>query len=221
MLSNEEYNLIESYHNHTLSDSNQLLFIEKILQNGGDNPFAKTLKLQNIVEQILKKHPVVQARMIVQKLGIDLLIEEGRQNLPTEPNQKQATYSLEELRQMFAPIIGIEEAVHTRSSMTEDNEKTLQSIVVLPETGIDCNDTLSFHLSESVNSALLLLVYNNQQISVLKQEIAPNELLFELDVTLSPGRYYWKLTPTDRDSRRQLGVATGVFFVNASLMPDD
>ena len=116
---------------------------------------------------------------------------------------------------------GIEEIVQTRSSMTEDSEQTLQSIVVLPETGIDCNDSLSFHLSEAVNSAMSLVVYNNQQISVLKKEIPPNELLYELDFKLDPGRYYWKLDPTDRNLRRQLGVAVGVFLVKASLMPDD
>ncbi len=219
MLSSEEQNLIESYHNHTLSDSNRLLFIEKILHNGGNNLFAKTLKLQSTVEQILQKHPVMQARLIVQKLGMDLIIEESIQIHPVELAQEENTYTLDELRQMFAPIVGIEEIVQTRSSITEDSEQTLQSIVVLPETGIDCNDSLSFHLSEAVNSAMSLVVYNNQQISVLKKEIPPNELLYELDFKLDPGRYYWKLAPTDRNLRRQLGVAVGVFLVNASLMP--
>ena len=74
MLSTEDQNLIEQYNNQTLSNENKLLFVEKILANNGNNDFAKTLKLQITVEQILQKHPVMEARIIAEKLGKDLPI---------------------------------------------------------------------------------------------------------------------------------------------------
>lgn len=219
MLSVEEQILINDYFSHQLSENVRSLFVEKLLENNGNNPFARALKLQNTVAQIIEQNPVMKARIIVEKLGLNQIEHEKTSTFSNVLSSEEVTYTLEELSQMFAPIAGYEEVVFTRSYTGGAVENKLQEIIVLPESGIDCNDSLFFAFGEPVNSSLLLGIYDNSQHGVLKKEIPPLELMFDLKFTLPPGRYYWKLTPTDRNLRRQLGIATGILFVHSHLMP--
>jgi hypothetical protein len=215
MLSTEDQNLIEQYNNQTLSNENKLLFVEKIIANNGSNDFAKTIKLQITVEQILQKHPVMEARIIAEKLGKDLPIGDT----DDMPDHEEIGYTLSELLQMFAPAPELEESIATRSSSANDGQKTLQSIVVLPENGLNCDDVLFFDLDEPIASPLQCVIYDNQHKGVVEQQIAANEVSFEITFSLPPGRYYWELNPTDRPTRQQLGRAVGMFLVNEDLMP--
>jgi hypothetical protein len=218
MLSEIEEHLIAQYFSNTLNDDEKLSFAEKIRWNDGNNDFAKAVKLQRTIELLLQKHPVIEARIIVEKLKKDL--PTNTPDIVTA--EEKSTYTLSELLQMFAPINELEEATTTRSAASVAGEaapKTLETIVVLPENGVNCHDTLFFDLAEPIASPLLCYIYNNKREQLLAQNIAANEVSFDLALSLPPGRYYWELKPTNRAIFQQLGSAIGMFFVHEELMP--
>lgn len=240
MLSEQDEQLIAQYFNHTLNDErDKLSFMEKILFNNGNNEFAKAVKLQRSIEQILQRHPVMEARIIAEKLAGDLPTEDinlaikeaqnddiidnaiGQPEKDSLANYQNPTYTLEELLQMFAPIEELEEAASMRASAIEADSanKNLQAMVVLPENGINCHDTLFFDLAEPIASSLLCRIYNNKREQLHEYPIAAGIVSFEVPLLLTPGRYYWELKPNDRLVFRQLGAAVGMFFVHEELMP--
>lgn len=212
MLSDIENRLIEDYLNHTLSEPNKQLFLEKWLENGGNNPFAKTLKVMQTIDRILENDPITLAR---------LALYQERANQPTAPDSAaqnqpaQASYSTAELRQMFAPLPEMEQAMTTRSATVVE---TWQELIMLPFDGINCINSLDFAFAKVVDYSLECIIYNNQGKVEAKQTIPALQTSFEVPLSLPPGRYYWKLNPTDRNLRKQLGHAIGMFLVNADLM---
>lgn len=212
MISEQEQSLIERYQQQLLSDEDKVLFIKKIMENDGYNEFANTLKLRIQVEYALKKNPVSEVSFS----------SEGKHTSSNITNAEKkiiGSYTLEEILQVFAPIEELEKAANTRSSATIP-PKNLQFIAVLPENGIDCSDLLSFDLGEVVNSDLQCSIYNNKREKVLSKEIPANSVSFDVELSLPIGRYYWQLTPINREVRQQLGLAVGMFFVHKELMPE-
>ena len=219
MLSEEEKNLILQYNTQTLSQADERLFIEKIMENGGHNEFAQTLQLRRKVEQILQNNPVMKARLIVEKLGDDLFFDTP--NATANTVEPTPSYSLNELLEMFKPVNAWETAAATRNSNPNEASQ-LQNWVVLPENGVECStkDQLNFDLDQAPPCHLECRVYNSHEKAVLIQHIPAQEVSFVLVLSLPPGRYYWELVPTDRSIKRQLGTASGWFFVGKALMPD-
>ncbi len=208
MLDKEQLILLQKYVDNELSTTEQAVF-EQNLAN--DAEFAKEVALEQQITAFLQ-HPVTQARRIVDALHEELFSEQ------IEP----PTYTLSELLEMFAPINELEEVATTRSAASVAGEaapKTLETIVVLPENGVNCHDTLFFDLAEPIASPLLCYIYNNKREQLLAQNIAANEVSFDLALSLPPGRYYWELKPTNRAIFQQLGSAIGMFFVHEELMP--
>lgn len=222
MLSETEENLIQQYYTQTLNEADKQLFIAKLRENGGRNEFAQTFKLQQRIEQILQNNPVAQARLIVEKLGDDLFFDTPLDIAETE-KKTETSYSLAELLAMFEPEAAWETATATRSQTdTTESPDSLQTWVVLPENAIECRskDQLHFELEQAAPCELNCKVYNNHQEAVATHQIPAREVSFSITVPAQPGRFYWELTPTDRSTKRQIGTAKGMFFVERGLVPE-
>lgn len=223
MLSEAEENLIHQYYAQTLNDVDEQVFIAKLRENGGRNEFAQTFKLQQRIEQILQNSPVTQARLIAEKLGDDLFFDTSMSIDDTE-KKTEADYSLAELLAMFEPEVAWETATATRNeSDTTDPPDLLQRWIVLPENGIECRSQgqLHFELEQFAVCELRCRVYNNRQEAVATHQIPAREVSFSITVPSQPGRFYWELTPVDRSSKRQIGAAKGMFFVERGFVPED
>ena len=124
---------------------------------------------------------------------------------------KQETYSLEELLGMFQPVGAYEKRI-SKELVGTRSMGTLK--VLKPENGADCGGQLVFELEGSVNEVLKLIIENNEEDEVLKQNIAANTTSFSIDLkNLKPGRYYWKLRS------KKYGMILRSFFVQKNLMP--
>ncbi|HRI29343.1 MAG TPA: hypothetical protein PK715_14890, partial [Chitinophagales bacterium] len=194
-----------------LSEPDKQLFIEKWLENGGNNPFAKTLKLRQTIDLLLENDPVTTARLMLrqQQTNRATTPETLHQNQPA-----QATYTDAELRQMFAPLPEMEQALATRSAAGN----SLQSRVLIPLSGINCTNSLFFALDHAINTPITCAITGNQGKQLLAHNIPAQQTSFEVPLSLPPGRYYWKLYLTDSKQRKQMSHAIGMFLVNADLM---
>ncbi len=218
MLSPQEQYLLRRYYAQMLDKEETLLLIKKIIENGGYNTFAQTLKLQNTVEQIIRQHEVMQARIIAEKLDIDLSVEAPIPDIDDTQSATDNVYSLADLLAMFEPAAEWEGVTTTRSYA--DSMSNMQGIVVLPENGIFCKqeDSLYFDLERPIASSLECKIYNNQQEMLIQQQIPSNTVSFAVNLQLPPGRYYWELASTDRQIKRQLEAASGWFLVAPWLL---
>lgn len=205
--------LIEKYLNDELPVM-QLKTFEQRLQNESD--LLKATFIDRVIEFSIRPHPLMKTKNIIKKLGDNLLYEGSRKNSP--PN----TYSTEELFTIFQPLKHLERVTVTRNSNSL-SKNTLQKLVVLPENGVDVvNQKLQFDLRDKTRSLFKLEVLNNREKNVLTNLISINTYSFEISLeNIKPGRYYWRLyiESNNRKLKKELGTATGYFFIHKSLMP--
>ncbi len=76
---------------------------------------------------------------------------------------------------------------------------------------------LPFRLKKSVPQTLLLIVENNDYDELIRKEIPPDTIAFNIDLPpekgFLPGRYYWKLA-----SERHQFSAMSMFFIGKGLI---
>lgn len=205
MLNPEQLALLQKYADQELSEEEQLQFEHNLANN---TEFAEEVALYRDINEFLQ-HPITQAR-----LKVDILLEELLEK-SVAANSTHAERLL-----LFAPIAELEEAIHTRAAMAASGQDSLQTLIVLPANAIDVINYLPFELKKPVTSPLLCRIFSNQNEQLSEQKIEEQEVWFDVALSLQPGRYYWELVPTDRSIKRQLGTASGWFFVGKALMPD-
>lgn len=75
---------------------------------------------------------------------------------------------------------------------------------------------LPFRLEKATPKPLLLIIENNDYDELIRQEVPPSSIAFDIDLApqkgFKPGRYYWKLA-----SKRHQVSAMGVFFIGKGL----
>lgn len=205
MLSTEQLTLLQKYVDKELSAQEEATFNEYLAT---DEAFAKEVDLERLINETLQQ-PATRARIIFNSLSNEL---------DAQTSGNTTAYTLTELLQMFAPAPDLEASIATRSA-DSGQAHGLQNLVALPENGINCHNALFFALDEPVASPLRCEIFDNKCAPIIEKEIPANELSFEVEFSLPPGRYYWELTPTDRQIRRSLDIGEGMFLVDEHLMP--
>ncbi len=121
----------------------------------------------------------------------------------------EKTYSLDELMAMFEIVEDYEEVLSpTRSS----GDLT----VLNPKNGADCTYEFILKLQQKINTALTLVIENNEEDAVMRHEIAAETQKFICRTNmLRPGRYYWKLFG------QGYSTIIGSFFIEKFRMPKD
>lgn len=194
----------------------------------------------NHVENILDNNPICNEALegillYVEQEGIDeaeierLLEEIGTQsgliksNLIHHPDEQKGVYTLNELLDMFNTVEHYEPllaeftersgavAFAADASVSQYQDDLL---VISPQTGEDCSDSICFILNRETQEELLLIIENNQEESLIETSFPADTDIHQISIThFRPGRYYWKLLLNDED------FIMGSFFVRKDLMP--
>lgn len=210
--------LIEAYLSGKLSEADKLSFETRLKT---DANWRKDVLTHKLVADVFKRYPLLKAQEIIEHLGADLF-SAAEDAEPVDLDTTKDTYTLDELFDMFRPIEHLEMEMSRRNTTTDTNN--LQHRVVFPLSDIAClGKELTFELDGPLEIELEVAVFDNKEteVAVSPAIIEPETINFTLHFPeITPGRYYWQITPLDIEAQARYGSATGSFFIRKDLMPE-
>lgn len=125
--------------------------------------------------------------------------------------QAQATYTLDELLQLFGTH---SENERQMAEVVRNRDATDSLQILSPPNGEDCMEQATFILAQAINEDLYLYIEDSKGETKNTYNWPANRTHFTIPTAnLSPGRYYWKLFG------EHYQTLVGYFFVQKDLNP--
>lgn len=191
-----------------MASDTEVVAIEKRMSE--DSQFAAEVDFQQDVLKSLQYVEQQDLKSFFWDLKPQLLQQLGADTSKTLGEKLQ--YSLEQLKQWFAPLPLYEKRV-TVALRSVDS-----SVLLQPKSGINCPNrqlTFEWHRPKEGFEELDLILENNRREILLEESLEVNDGTYTALLSkeeFPPGRYYWKFCVEEEDP------IMGVFFVDKNLI---